>query len=172
MYTLPGPNHLAQSIPGQKPLPPNHAQSQGERIKKQLRKLGASRWALHQAESRYLPYVIHPDENIQGVVYGKSKDGFAMLIATDMRVIYLDKKPLFVNEDEITYDVISGISHGRVMPGSTVKLHTRVKEYSVRTFNEKCARGFVKAIETRCLENRKNNKEGYRHDYNAKIRFL
>lgn len=170
MYALPRSNYPRRSsiVNGQKPAVLHHALTQGERIKQRLRSLGVSSWALRSAESRYLPHIIHEDEDIQGVVYGKSDDGFAMLIATDTRVIYLDKKPLFVIEDEITYDVISGVSRGQVGPGSTIKLHTRVKDYTIRTFNEKCSRGFAEAIEARCLGYRTNNTGGYGYDYHAK----
>ena len=127
----------------------NHA----DRVLREMRELGASPYSMNRFESRYLPRIVHPDEHIKGVVYGRSKDGSVMLIATDRRTIYLDKKPFFVSEDEITYDIVSGISYGRSLFSVGIKLHTRIGDYEVRTFNKKCAEGFVEFIESRCLEN-------------------
>jgi hypothetical protein len=128
------------------------AKAHENRIKDRLKELGVTKMARMSSEARYLPKIIHQDEEILGVVYGKSESGFAYMIATDKRAIFLDKKPLFVNEDEITYNVVSGVSYGHVGVGSTVTLHTRLGDYKVKTFNEHCAQNFVKVIETRCLE--------------------
>jgi hypothetical protein len=74
------------------------------------------------------------------------------MVATDRRIIYLDKKPLFVNEEELTYEVVGGVSHGHNGLGSVVSLSTRVRNYKISTINEHCAQGFVEAIEARCVE--------------------
>lgn len=136
------------------------------RIKRELKQLGLSGFGQFSTESRYLPRIIHPDENIGGVLYGKHKDGLAMLVATDRRVIFLDKKPLFIQEDDITFYVVSGVTYTHAGFGSTVTLHTRIKDYTIRTLNRKTAEKFVTFIEERCLEH-KENKE-YDDDYTTK----
>lgn len=122
------------------------------RVRQELAALGASRFALATSESQYLPRLIHPEEHIGALVYGHHKDGFAMLIATNMRVIFLDKKPLFVNQDDISYSVVSGVSYGNAGFDMLVTLHTRIKDYAIRSFNKKCAVGFVKYIESQSVE--------------------
>lgn len=124
-----------------------------ERVMREMRELGASSFGLRRFAARYLPHIIHPDERLGGIVYGRSGEGAVMLVATDRRVIYLDKKPFFVSEDEITYDIVSGVSYGYTTFSATVKLHTRIGDYEVHTFNRKCAEQFVEFIEERCLEN-------------------
>lgn len=108
-------------------------------------------------ESRYLHHVIHNGEHIMGVVYGQNDEGFVMLIATDMRVIYLDKKPLFLKQDELTYDVVSGVKLSTLGMANKLTLHTRIKDYVLRTYNNRCAQGFVTYIETRRLERLKGD---------------
>jgi hypothetical protein len=156
MYALPTSNYLRRSM-----MVNNHRAfmakrtaplSHEEDIRRQLVNLGVSKTALRTSECRYLPYIIHPREVIGGVVYGKHTDGFAILVATNKRVIFLDKKPLFVNEDEVTYEVVSGVSMGKLGVASTVVLHTKVKDYPVKTLNRHCAQGFVNYIESRRLE--------------------
>lgn len=123
-----------------------------QRIMNELKAAGVSKYALWTQESRYLPKIIHDDEHIGGVVYGHHEDGFAMLIATERRVIFLDTKPLFKNEDEIDYNVVIGVNFSHAGFGSTVILHTHIKDYPIRTMNRRCAERFVRFIESRRIE--------------------
>ncbi len=104
------------------------------------------------AETKYLYKLIHPHEHIRAAVFGYGKDGFAMLAATDRHMIYLDKKPGYANSDEVTYDVVSGITYGRIGPLATITLHTRVGDYALRWVSPKSAQKFLRFIEDHCLE--------------------
>lgn len=69
-----------------------------KRIVKELKEAGMTPWGFLKMETKRLPEIIHEDEKIGGVVYGRTtgdKIGSAMLIATDKRVIFLDVKPFF-----------------------------------------------------------------------------
>lgn len=160
MYELPPTNFLRRSMMVNDRqvmrLARHNPGLHAARIKTQLKNLGMTRYGLWKMESRYLPHVVHPDETIEAVTYGLAGDSSAMLVATDRRVIFLDKKPLFISQDEITYDVVSGVNYNRAGVGSTVTLHSRVKDYTIQTLNEHCAQQFVSYIETRCLEHEAN----------------
>ncbi len=154
MYTQPRYDYLRRSVlsrPAQpRPeivKPVDHA----GRIKQSLKVLGVTKYGLLKIASRYLPKIIHTDEHIHAVAYGRNAQGSVMLVATDSRIIFLDKKPLFVKFDELTYDVVSGVSYGRVSFSTTIKLKTRMGDYDIHTMNMKCAEHFVDYIETRCL---------------------
>lgn len=127
---------------------------------KALRHLGADAYDFLVPETAVLIKVIRTDEQILGIVYGrykqKSADGIFIgrgaLIATDKRILLLDKKPLYLNTDEIAYYVVSGVDYTRVGPVGTVVLHTRVGDIQVRTFNRKCAESFVSSVESMIFE--------------------
>lgn len=123
-----------------------------QRIMNELKALGVSRWGMLKMETRYLPHFIHEDESIGAVIYGHNSDGSAMLIATDRRVIFLDRKPLFTTADELTYDIVAGVSYSQVGFRATVTLHTRINDYVMHTLNIKCAVQFREYVEKRCLE--------------------
>lgn len=129
----------------------NHSDFQ-IRVKEELKRAGITKYGLLKSESRYLPKIMHEDEHIGGVVYGQYGGGSAMLIATDHRVIFLDRKPLFTTTDELTYDIVSGVKHDSAGILNTVVLHTRIADYTIRYANGKCANQFVKYIESRRLE--------------------
>lgn len=165
MYTPLRSNYLRRSLlinkrryTSEVEIDPDHHR---DRVKQELRALGVSKYALLHTESRYLPHVIHPDERLGGVVYGRQGEDFAMLVATDRRIIFLDKKPLFVNEDEITFNVVSGVTYNQAGIGCTVTLHTRLRDYSLRTLNKKCAANFVDYIEKYCLDRKPTEEVSY-----------
>ena len=120
-------------------------------------------------ETKTLPFVIHPDEQILGIVYGRYKQSDngehvsrGALVATNHRLLLINKKPLFVKCEEISYRVINGITYSRVAIAGTVTLHTRMGDISLRTFNQRCAQNFVEAIEAGIFKDRD---EENRNDY-------
>lgn len=123
-----------------------------QRIMEELKAVGMTPYGFIKLETKELPRIIHPHEHIEGVVYGRAKTGLAMLIATDCRVIFLDKKPFAMIMDEMTYDVVSGVSFGQAASFIGITLHTRTGDYSLRFVNRKCAHNFVEYIEYKRLE--------------------
>lgn len=134
------------------PISPKHIQ----RIKKELIDAGVTQYGLLKGESRHLPSLIHKDEHIHGVVYGRADFGSAMIVATDKRVLYLDHRILFNKSDELTYDVVSGVSFNEQSGYAGVVLHTRLGDFALRFVNLTCAKRFVKYIESRQIVTEQN----------------
>jgi hypothetical protein len=152
MYRLPTSNYLQRSLAmnhrkphTKQPKPMTHKQ----RVASELQTSGASRVAMRTMESRYLHNIIKQDEHIMAMVYGHHQEGNVMLVATDKRMIFLDKKPLFVNDDEISYGMIGGVSVSNAGMGTTVVMHTRIKDYKVVTLNRQSAEKFAEYIESK-----------------------
>ena len=137
-------------------------QNHVERVRMELMQAGATLYGLLKAESRYLPHVIHPDEHVYAVVYGHHNSSLAMLIATDRRVIYLDKKPMATFMDEVTYDVVSGVELDIHTFFATVTLHTAVKNYVMRYVNIHCADKFTSFIEEQRVRKENIPQENHR----------
>ena len=141
------------------------------RIKDELKKAGVTRYGLLKPESRNLSQVIQEDEHIMAVVYGRATtSGGAMLVATDLRVIYFNRMPLFATLDEVTYDLVSGVSKGN--GGGlfeTITLHTRAGDFTVRFANLRSAERFIKYIEQKCIE--KNSEDGVEANFESGTEF-
>lgn len=124
-----------------------------EAVFRALRLLGADQYDLLLPETHSLPHLMKPGETPLGIVYGrywlggKRARGRGLLVATDKRILFLDKKPLYLYYDEVTYDVVSGVMYGHAGPASSVTLNTRNGDIRIRTFNGACARQFVRAVE-------------------------
>lgn len=127
-------------------------ETHGQRVKRELREAGLGKIELWSPECRYLLRIIHLNEHIKGAVYGLKDGDLVLMVATDRRIIVLNKKPLFVDEDELGFEIVSGVSFTHAGPGSTVILHTRNRDYALRTLNGRAVRKFVDYIELECLE--------------------
>lgn len=132
-----------------------------QRIEQELKDAGVSRFGLAKMESKYLPGIIHEDEHIYGAVYGKIDFLSSMLVATEKRVLFLNREPMLSTTDEITYNVVSGVKFDKVGLFGSLTLHTRIRDYTIRYVNLKSARKFVKYIETRRIETSSQKVEDY-----------
>jgi len=118
-----------------------------------LRSLGADEYDLLLPETRYISQVLREGEVMLGAIYGKyeklnlPKTGRGLLIITDRRILLVDKKPLFLQYDEIKFDMVSGVQYGKALIGEAVTLNTRMGNVVMRTFNDRCARHFVETVE-------------------------
>jgi hypothetical protein len=130
------------------------------RIRQELVEAGVTSYGLRKPTIHNLPSVIHPDEHIKGVIYGWRDKNTATIVATDRRLIYMDHKPFFRINDEISYDFVSGISHNAQGRFSGVIIHTRAGDYNLRFVNTECAKIFVNYIESRGIEHLKNRSVG------------
>lgn len=131
-------------------------QAEKARIRQELKQAGTSNYGLKKFGMRYIIGQIREDEHIHGVVYGRYQSGpgllvftEGMLVATDLRVIFLDHKPGFTDLDEITYDMVGGVRHVKYGPFNTVTLHTRMGDFSVSYANLKCSKIFTEYVESR-----------------------
>ena len=132
-----------------------------------LRLLGADEYDLLLPETHCLPRILKSGETIFGALYGRYHKGAkklisrGLLVITDLRIILIDKKPLFEQIDDITFDVVSGIDYGQVGPIATVALHTRLGDVVMRTFNRQCGRQFVQAVQDMLYHYRQGHLYGY-----------
>ena len=143
----------------------DHAQ----RVQQELVAAGVSPYGLRKSVSRYVAKVLHNDEHIGGVVYGRYENGSGKLVATDKRVLFLDKKQFFTADEEVSYAVVSGIKISRSGIITSLTLHTRVKDFSLRYVNQACALGFKKYVESRSLEGDDESRKTPGHDKSAHL---
>jgi hypothetical protein len=123
-----------------------------KRVKRELIKSGVTVYGLFKAESKILPKIIHASESIMAVIYGRRQSSSIMLVATDKRIISLDKKPMVLLMDEFSYEVIAGLEFEIHTIYATLILHTPVKKYDIRFVNLRCADRFVRYVETQRIK--------------------
>ncbi len=121
-------------------------------VKARLRALGASMYVLTRPEVGKLASLLHEDEKIEAFVYGVYSAGWGMLVATDRKLIFVDKVFFDLKVDELPYSMISAIDHSFGHYFAKVVVHTRSKDYSFKRIRCKCAENFVDFIEEKMLQ--------------------
>ena len=74
-------------------------------VDEQLKRLGVRPTFFTRPEIRELKHILLPDEQIQHFVSGRYDGGYAILCATDMRILLIDKKPFYLTPLNLTFNI-------------------------------------------------------------------
>lgn len=108
-------------------------------IQSQLTKLGIklSRW--FTPELRELQHIMMDHEKIIAAAPGRYFNGFALLVATDLRLLLIDKRSFFMMIEDTRYDMISEVDFSSRFYDYSVRIYTLNKQHnfsSVRYKNQ------------------------------------
>lgn len=92
-------------------------------VESQLQRLGFNHHGWGRTEVRELQNIILPDEEIYECTNGIYEGGFAMLLATDVRVLLVDKKPLnYLTVEDLRFDMINEIDYNHRLFGAYIRI--------------------------------------------------
>lgn len=126
-----------------------------EEVERQLKRLGISRPRLARAEFRELPNIIMPGEVIEKLVVGIYVGGYAILVATNKRMLVIDKMPGSLIVEDIPYDMISEVEFTYSMMKTQVVVFCRSKTIKFSTIRRPQLRDFAEFLEKRMMEVRR-----------------
>lgn len=107
-------------------------------------------WGL--PEVRELRNILTPDEQIIGAVNGSYVHGFAMLVATDHRVLLIDKKPLFLSLEDLRYDMISEVTYSTGILTATLTILISTKKLQFKSIRLRKLRLLTAYIQQHIME--------------------
>lgn len=116
-------------------------------VNRQLKRLGVKFQFWCRPEIRELPKILFEDEQLQHVLIGYYEGGFALICATDKRVLLVDKKPFYLTIEDIRYDMISDVQYNHRLINATVRLGTVHKTISFTGYNHVKLRNFTSYIQ-------------------------
>lgn len=115
-----------------------------EEIEKQLKAIDFNVHGWGRAEVKELPTVILPSEEIYEAVNGFYEGGFALLLATNIRVLLVDKKPLnYLTVEDMRFDNISEIDYSHRVVGAHVMVSAGDKHLSFTSYNQQRLRKLI-----------------------------
>lgn len=123
-------------------------------VDEQLKAVGCSVRFWGRAELRELCQILLPGEQIAQAVNGQYEAGWAMLVATNLRVLLIDKKPKYLTLKDIRYDMITELDFSGRMMNSTVRIYTPNKELKFTTPSAKRLRVLFTYTQHKVMENR------------------
>lgn len=127
-----------------------------ESIEEQLKKIGFNYRGWGRTEVSELPDIILPDEEIFECVNGFYEGGFALLVATNVRVVLVDKKPLrYLTVEDLRFDMISEIDYSHRLLAAQISISTGSKNLRFISANQPRLRKLIGHIQHCMAENKK-----------------
>ncbi len=115
-----------------------------QEIIKQLKKIDFKHSGWGRSEVAELPHIILPDEEIYECVNGIYEGGFALLVATDVRVLLVDKKPLnYLTVEDMRFDMISQMDYSHRIIGAEINIAAGDKALHFRSYNQERLRKLI-----------------------------
>lgn len=126
-------------------------------VENQLKRIGVSIRFWGRAEMRELQHILIPGEQIKACMNGRYEGGFAMLCATDQRLLLIDKKPLYLTVEDIRYDMIVEVDFGYRLLDASATVCTPNKTLAFTTFRQKELRALTNFVQKRVMEIRQQH---------------
>jgi len=141
-----------------------------ESVESQLVKLGFNfhSW-VNRAEIRELPNILLPEEEIYECVNGYYEGGFALLVATNVRVLLIDKKPLnFLTVEDLRFDMINQMDYSHRMMGAQISISVGSKNLRFRSYNQARLRKLINHVQ-HCIAEIKRRQSDHQEGQNQHL---
>ncbi|GAC1501399.1 MAG: hypothetical protein NVS1B10_05550 [Candidatus Saccharimonadales bacterium] len=140
-----------------------------EAISARLKKLGFKDHGWGRSEVSELPNIILPDEEIYECVNGIYEGGFALLVATDVRVLLVDKKPLkYLSIEDLRFDMINEIDYNRRLLSANISISTGSKNLNFRSYNQPRLRKLINHVQ-HCMAEAKKQESTHQEGQNQHL---
>ncbi|MDQ3158658.1 MAG: PH domain-containing protein [bacterium] len=128
-------------------------------VDNQLQKLGLTFQFWSKLAVKELPKILVKDEQILGIVNGRYDGGFAILCATDKRLLLIDKKPLFLNFSDFRYDTVAEVDFKYRALNAYLKVQTYGQTFHFRSWSQKQLRDMSTLIQGKVMNLQKEEKK-------------
>lgn len=114
-----------------------------EQIKSQISSLDGFSAFLGRKEIKELPNILWQDENIENIVQGHYKDGNGILVATNKRLVFVNKGLLWgLTVEDFAYDKISSTQYETGLLFGDLTIYTSGNKAVISQIDKKQARLF------------------------------
>lgn len=125
-------------------------------IKDQLEEIGFKHTGWGRTEVSELHKIILPDEKILELVNGFYEGGFAILVATDVRVLLVDKKPMkYLTVEDLRFDMINEMDYSHRFIGANISIATGNKTLKFTSLNQPRLRSLISHVQHSMAEAKK-----------------
>lgn len=131
-----------------------------ESVEAQLKKIGVNYRGWGRTEMNELPDIILPGEEIFECVNGFYEGGFALVAATNIRVLLVDKKPLrYLTVEDLRFDMINEIDYSHRMIGAQISISTGSKNLRFMSLNQPRLRKLIGHVQSCMAEDKQKQSE-------------
>ncbi|HEY5668197.1 MAG TPA: PH domain-containing protein [Candidatus Saccharimonadales bacterium] len=127
-----------------------------DQVEDQLKRVGCNFRFWNRPEIKELRSILVSGEVIAQATNGRYENGFALLVATNLRLLLIDKKPMFLALEDIRFDMISEMDYsGQVLEG-TVRIMTPNRKLVFSSWNQGRLRIILNYAQQRVTELRQH----------------
>jgi len=124
-------------------------------VEEQLKRIGCNFRFWGRSEVNELGRILMEDEIIAECVNGEYTNGFAMLVATNHRLLLIDKKPLlYLTVEDYRYEMITEFNYNHRLMNATINVHSTNKTLTFTSWNQRRLRQLLEYIQAHVLEMR------------------
>ncbi len=128
-----------------------------DEIKSQIKGIGGLDSFLGRREIKELPNVIWHDERVENIVQGSYNNGLGILIATNKRLVFVDKGMFFgLKVEDFPYDKISSIQYETGLLLGSITIFTSGNKAVIDNVEKSKARSFGDWIRARISTAKEN----------------
>jgi hypothetical protein len=120
----------------------------------QLKAIGADFHFWGRAEIKELRSILVQGEQIAHCLNGRYEGGFAVLCATDRRLLLIDKKPFYLSLEDVRYDMISEVDFNHRLLDATVTICTVNKKVKFTSIRGTTLRSLTAYLQDKVMETR------------------
>ncbi|MEK7153888.1 MAG: PH domain-containing protein [Patescibacteria group bacterium] len=106
-----------------------------DQVEDQLKRVGCNFKFWGRPEIRELRNILVPGEVVAQAVNGRYENGFALLVATNHRLLLVDKKPMFLTLEDVRFDMIAEIDYRAQLLEGTVQIITPSRKLIFTSWN-------------------------------------
>lgn len=128
-------------------------------VEVQLARVGFHNKVFGKPEVKELCHILTNDEQIIKVVNGRYEGGFALLVATDRRLLLIDKKPWFLTLEDVRYDMISEVDYFARLLDATVSISSFSKTLKFTCFRQQKLRDLTVFVQHKVMDLRQNENQ-------------
>lgn len=135
-----------------------------ESVEEQLKEIGFNTQGWGRTEIGELPNIILPEEEIKECANGIYEAGFALLVATNIRVLLVDKKPLnYLTVEDLRFDMINEIDYSHRLMGATISISTGSRNLQFTSVNQARLRKLINHVQ-HCMAESKLKQSEHQED--------
>ncbi|MDB5170763.1 MAG: hypothetical protein JWO35_457 [Candidatus Saccharibacteria bacterium] len=135
-----------------------------ESVEKQLKKIKFNVHGWGRTEAHELKNILLEGEEIYEVINGIYEGGFAMLIATDVRLLLVDKKPMnYLTVEDMRFDMINELDYNHRLLGAHISISAGTKNLKFTSYNQPRLRKLIGHVQ-HCMADAKRQQSSHQVD--------
>ncbi len=113
-------------------------------VRRQLRAAGFRNYYWGWSAIYQLPRILEEGEKVERAVSGMYADGYAVMVATNRRILFLDKKPMSFRVEDIHYETITDVEHYLGPLAAKLRIHCLGnKSFELTSFQHRNIQAFA-----------------------------